>query len=108
MLSLVTLPASAVVYCGNVSFSTLGQGATEDVLIYAVDGANQTLLGQWNTSSPYVQVPCGDWNLIVKPSAVSRFTNPTLMLTDAFAFVETYWIQIGVCLFLIGAVLWRR
>ena len=106
--SLLVLSVSAVTYCGNVSFSNLGLSGDQDVLIYVVAGANQTLLGQWNTSSPYVQVPCGDFNIVVRPSSVSRVTNPTLMLVDAFAWVETYWLQILVLLFLLGVFFWRR
>lgn len=107
-LLLLSCPVGAVTYCGNVSFSNLGQSGREDLLFYAVDGANQTLLGQWNTSSPYVQVPCGDFNIVVRPSALSRVANPELMLTDAFAWVETYWLQILVVLFLAGVLFWRR
>ena len=93
---------SAVAYCGNVSFSTLGQSGAEDILIYTPVGANQTLLGMYNTSSPYVLFPCGDVNVVVRPSAIGRLTNPVTMLTDGFSWVETYWLQILVVLALAG------
>jgi len=100
--------ASAVSYCGNVSFSNLGQGGTEDMLFYTTDGYNQTLLGQWNTSSTVIPVPCGDFNIVVRPSAIGRIGNPVLMLTDAFTWCETYWLQILILLFLAGAIFWRK
>jgi hypothetical protein len=104
ILSIILIPVNAAT-CGNATFSTLGQGGSEDILVYNYDVTNNTqlLLGQWNTSSPAVPIPCGDFNIVVRPSAVSRFFNPGTMLADGFAFVETWWIQIGVILTLIAA-----
>jgi len=104
ILTIFFVPVNAVTTCGNATFSTLGQGGAEDILIYTYNETSnrQELLGQWNTSSPDAQIPCGDFNVVVRPSATARFFNPVTALTDAFAFIETYWIQIGVILALIS------
>ncbi len=107
LLAFLVVPVFAV-NCGNASFSNLGQGGAEDILIYTYNGSVQELQGQWNTSSPDVSIPCGDFQVVVRPSAQSRFMNPTTMLSDGFDFVETYWIQIGVLFALGGFFLFRR
>lgn len=108
LLVLLVLPVNAATICGNMTFSTLGQGGAEDILIYTFDGTNQTLQGQYNTSSPDVPSYCGDTNVVIRPSAQSRFLNPETMLTDGFTFVETWWIQLGVIMMLIAFFWWRR
>ena len=102
-LCLCVSSVSAVAYCANISFSTLGQSGAEDILVYSVtDGWNQSLDGQYNTSSPYVPIPCGDTNIVVRPSSLGRVGNPVLMMTDAFGWVETYWLQLLILLFIAG------
>ena len=93
-----------------MTFSTLGQGGSEDLLIYTYDEANSTQLleGQWNTSSPDVPSYCGDVNIVVRPSARSRFLNPETMLTDGWGFIETYWPQLTFTAILLGYILSRR
>ena len=85
----------------NASFSTLGQIGAEDILIYSFNGTEQVLLGQYNTSSPYVPLPDSDFNIVVRPSAAGRFT-PALFLSDAFGYVESNAIPLVILIFLIG------
>jgi hypothetical protein len=96
----ICYPAYAADVCGNMTFSTLGQGGSEDVLIYAFDGNNQTLMGQWNTSSPDVPGYCGDVNVVIRPSASSQITNPATFLRNAFDYVVANIIYIIIIMFL--------
>ncbi len=93
----------------NVSFSNLGQIGDQDILIYTFNETDGTqgLYGMWNTSSAYVPLPDDDFNIVVRPSAIARFVDPLLMMTDGLAFLETYWIQLFVLVFIIGIV-WAR
>ena len=107
LLLILAFPSIAISTCGNMTFSTLGQGGAEDILIYSFDGSQQTLLGQWNTSSPDVPAYCGDVNIVVRPSAQGHFNDPALLLQDGFTFVSTYYIYIFAILFLFAAA-WSR
>jgi hypothetical protein len=98
---------SAPVLAANVtiSFSDLNLISRQDLEIY---GYNDTI-SQWellsihNTSSPGLGFEDGNYNIIIRPSAVSRLTNPVTMMLDAFTFIETYWLQIGLAFVLIIA-----
>jgi hypothetical protein len=92
---------SPVVSAQNVSFSTLGQLGAEDILIYEFNGTEQVLYGMWNTSSPYIELPENDFNIVVRPSAQGRFT-PALFLADAFSYIESNAIALVIVVFLIG------
>jgi hypothetical protein len=102
----ICYPAYAADICGNMTFSTLGQGGAEDVMIYVFDGTNQTLMGQWNTSSPDVPSYCGDVNVVIRPSASSQITNPATFLRNAFDYVASNIIYIIIIIFL--ALLFTR
>ena len=107
-LVLLVSPSFATDICGNMTFSNLGQGGSEDVLIYAYNGTSeaQELQGQWNTSSPDVPAYCGDVNVVIRPSAQSRFNNPTLFLSDMVSTFETFAPAI-VVLGILGIILLR-
>lgn len=72
----------------------------QDVEVYYA--ANGTLFGQYNTSSTNIDVPDEDFSLIMRPSAVSRLTDPSSFLSDAFDYMETYWLQIVLLLVVLG------
>jgi len=82
----------------NMSISSLNLMTKEDVLIYA---ANASLIGTYNTSSVGIVLPASDFMLVIKPSAVGRFFDPSTMLTDAFSWIETNF----VALLVIGAII---
>lgn len=96
----ICYPAYAADVCGNMTFSTLGQGGSEDVLIYTFSGTNQTLMGQWNTSSPDVPAYCGDVNVVIRPSAASQVTDPATLLRTAFDYVAANIIYLVIIIFL--------
>jgi hypothetical protein len=104
---LFLLVAPLIVSAQNVSFSTLGQLGDEDILIYEYNGTAQNLYGMWNTSSPYIELPDNDFNIVVRPSAQGRFT-PALFLADGFAYVESNAIPIVILIFLVGLLFAKR
>ena len=77
----------------NMSISSLNLMTQEDVLIYA---ANSTLIGTYNTSSVGIPLPSVDFMLVIKPTAVSRFFDPSTLLIDSFAWIETNFIALLV------------
>lgn len=99
--SLIVLPAWAANET-TLCFSDLDLMAHSTLEIY---GMNDTadpnppnggwdLLSIQNTGTCGLTFTPGQYKIIVRPSSTSRLTNPTLMLTDAFAFLESYWLQI--------------
>lgn len=107
-LLIIVVSVNATDTCGNATFSNLGQGGDQDILIYTYNGSQQELIGQWNTSSPDVEIPCGDFNVVVKPSAQARFFNPVNLLTDTLDFVTTFGGALAILVFLIVLWLGRR
>ena len=92
----------------NVSFSTLEQLGSQDVLIYKFTGnATPELYGQWNTTSVDVPLPSSDFLIIMRPSGDLRFMNPALLLNDFMGFAVSNAIPIILIVFFIG-LLWRR
>ena len=109
--TLAVIPAVAL--SGNetlISFSDLGLMTHSDVEIYGLNSTPGTweLLGVYNTSSPGLTFQPGTYQAVLRPSAVSRVTNPTTMLTDGLSFLETYWIQIFVVVGLIAILVRKR
>jgi hypothetical protein len=94
--------------CGNASFSTIGQSGQEDILIYAFDGVNQTLVGQYNTSSPDVPMPCGDFNIVVRPTAANLLSNPGGYLADLISYAQANAISLLFIGLLIGVAVGSR
>lgn len=82
----------------NMTITNLDLIGKQTVLLYSSSGV---LLGTYNTSSNVIDLPTTDFQLILKPNAITRFMNPTLFLGDIIAGLETYWIQI----FMIGGLL---
>lgn len=97
----------SIVTAQNVTFSTLGQTGPEDILIYTFNGTDQVLYGMWNTSSAYVPLPVTDFNVVVRPSAINRLSNPGSFLNDAFAYISTNILPIIIIMFLFGLA-WRK
>ena len=90
----------------HMSFSDLnGLSPRQDVDIYF--SANGTHYGLYNTSSVDIDMPDEDFNIVMRPSAVSRLTNPSTFLSDGFAYIETNWLQIVLLLVVVG-VFWKR
>lgn len=106
VLAALAIPAAAQ----NVSFSNLGLAGSQDVLLYTYNATtgSQTLLGTYNTSDSQVPIPDGDFNIVLKPSNTARYSDPLLMMTDGLGFIETYWVQLFVLVFLLAIVLGRR
>lgn len=85
-----------------VSFAKPDSLTQSDIYLYY---ANGTLQGLYNTSSVGIVIPDdsqGDFLFVVKPSYETPFDAPIDALTNGLAFLETYWIQIGIAVFLIG------
>lgn len=82
----------------NMTITSLDLVGKQAVILYSSGGV---LLGTYNTSSNVVPLPTTDFVLVLKPNAVTRFSNPVLFLTDITAALETYWLQIFMigCLF---------
>lgn len=105
-LFLIISPVSAQ----NVSFSNLGLGGDEDILIYQVDGANesQILLGLYNTSSVHVPLPDSDFQIVVKPSALRNAFDPVTLINDTFIFVQNNMVPLAFMVLLIALWLGRK
>jgi len=88
-----------------MSISTLNQLGAQDILIYSFNGTTQTLYSQGNTTSGSVAIPDGDFNLVIRPSAAARALEPTLFLSDSFAFLSANVIPLIVAFFLIGLLI---
>ena len=91
----------------TISFNDLNMVEHSDVEIY---GLNETssdweLLGIYNTATPGLVFSNGTYQIIIKGTAISRVTNPVTFLTDAFGFMETYWLQILLAFSLIVLIL---
>lgn len=96
-LYLVVSSISPAVSAQNMTISNLDLVGKQAVMVYT---ANGTLVGTYNTSSNVVPLPTQDFLMVLKPNAVSRFSNPSLFLADIAGSLETYWLQI----FMAGAL----
>lgn len=95
-------PVSAVQYISFAQPDTLTQ---KDLYLYGFNTTSATyeLLGLYNTTSSGIELPNGtDVMFILKPQYGTPLDNPLEAFGSALAFLETYWIQIGVSVFLIG------
>ena len=94
----------------NVSFSNLGLGGDEDILIYSVNVANETqeLVGQYNTSSVHVPLPESDFQIVIKPSALRNAFDPPTLLDDTFTFVQNNVVSLIILAFLAAIYLGRK
>lgn len=112
--SFIFLPAAAQNET-TLCFSDLDLMAHSTLEIY---GMNDTadpnppnggwdLLSIQNTGTCGLTFTPGQYKIIVRPSSTSRLTNPSLMLTDAFAFLESYWLQLLLGFALIVMVIRR-
>jgi hypothetical protein len=95
LLALLIMPAA--VSAQNMTISNLDLVSKQAVLVYSSGGV---LLGSYNTSSNVISLPTSDFMIVLKPNAISRFSNPSLFLTDTVGALETYWVQV----FMIGAL----
>lgn len=85
-----------------VSFAQPDSLTESDIYLYY---ANGTLQGLYNTSSVGIVIPedsQGDFLFVLKPHYDTPFDAPADALVNGLAFLETYWIQIGIAVFLIG------
>ena len=106
--ALLFLVVLSPVNAQNVSFSTLEQLGSQDVLIYTFTGnTTPELYGQWNTTSVDVPLPTSDFLVVMRPSGDLRFMNPSLLLNDFMGFAVSNAIPIILIVFFIG-LLWRR
>ena len=90
----LVIPALADDNTTVISFSDLDLMTHADVQIYAQNGTAWELAGTYNTTSTGLEFEPGNYMVVLKPSAVARLWNPVTFLTDAFGFLETYWLQI--------------
>lgn len=91
----------------TISFNDLNLAEHNDLEIY---GLNETtndwsLLAIYNTTSDGLIFEPGNYQIVVKGTAVSRLFNPSTMLLDAFSFLETYWMQIILAFGIIAIIL---
>ena len=98
LIVLLFFTITPLVSAQNMSMTTLNYLTQQDVNIYV---ANGTYIGTWNTTSAYIPLPAQDFQIVITPTGVDRFTDPATLLTDAFDFVEANFIALLV----IGAVI---
>jgi hypothetical protein len=66
-------------------------------------GNNGTYIGTWNTSSTNVILPnTTDISVVMKPNAVSHFSDPVNAVSDGFAWIQTNWISLAVVFTLVA------
>jgi hypothetical protein len=94
LVLVVLMPVTAQ----TMSFIDVGFGEKQDVLVYA----NGTLLGQYNTSSPNIDVPAMDFQVLVQPSSTNVLEDPGTFLTSGFGFVETNILALVAISFILG------
>jgi len=84
----------------TISFSDLNLISRQDLEIYGYNDTSSQweLLAIQNTSSTGLGFEDGTYNIIVRPSAIARVTNPVTMFIDAVTFLETYWFQLVLVL----------
>lgn len=98
----ISLFCSGVSAQQYVSFARPDSLTQQDVYLYYGNGS---LVGLYNTSSTAIPIPNdtdGDFMFVIKPQYQTPWDAPAEALTSGLAFLETYWIQIGVAVFLIG------
>ena len=96
LVLVVVLPTTAQ----TMSFIDVGFGEKQDVLVYA----NGTLLGQYNTSSPNIDVPAQDFQVLVQPSSTNVMEDPTTFLSSLFTFSNSNVIPLFFLSFFLGLV----
>ncbi len=94
LVMMIVLPVSSQ----TMSFIDVGFGEKQDVLVYA----NGTLLGQYNTSSPNIDVPAQDFQVLVQPSSTNVLEDPGTFLTSGFSFIETNVMVLIAISFILG------
>lgn len=98
----ISLLCNGVMAQQYMSFAKPDSLTQNDLYLYY---ANGSLQGLYNTSSTAIAIPNdtdGDFLIVIKPQYQTPFDAPAEALTSGLAFMETYWIQIGVAIFLIG------
>jgi hypothetical protein len=102
----VLLPSNAQ----NVSFSTLGQLAPQQILVYGYNSTSgqQTLYASGNTTGDGIPVPTGDFNIVIKPDNGAVASSPETMMAAFWDYIMKYWIPIALACFLIGLLFLGR
>ena len=106
LIALVLFSIIPFVTAQNMSMTTLNYLTSQDVNIYV---ANGTYIGTWNTTSAYIPLPAQDFQIVITPTGVDRFTDPSTLLTDSFDFIENNFIAmlvIGAFIGLASGKLW--
>ena len=108
LVAALFIPVSAINET-TISFSDLSLVSKANLEIYGFNTTNLTwdYLGLYNTSSTGLEFEPGSYQVVLRPSSVGRLTNPVTLLTDAFSFLETYWLQILLGFALIVAIIRR-
>jgi hypothetical protein len=108
IVSILIVPAIAINET-TISFNDLNLMARANLEIYGFNTTNSSwvYLGLYNTSSTGLEFEPGNYQVVLRPSSIGRLTNPVTLLTDAFAFLETYWLQILLGFALIVAIIRR-
>lgn len=96
----IAVPCSAQ----NMSISRLGAGSMETVQIYN----GSTLEGTYNTSSNGIELPTGDFLLVIKPVTADPLSDPGQWMEDTLDWITTNITAILLACFLIGLIFWRR
>lgn len=86
-------------FAQNMSISRLGTGTMETVQIYE----GTTLQGTWNTSSNGIELPEGDFLLVIKPAASTPLNDPKDWLENTvFPWVQTNAVVLVFIAILLG------
>lgn len=97
----VLLPVSA----SNMSFSSLGQLAPQQVLVYAYNSTtgSQTLFASGNTTGTGIAIPTnGDFTVVIKPDNMGAASTSTGILQSILDFATANTTAIAFVCFLIG------
>jgi len=99
VIGLTITPTSAQ----NMTISRLGFGSDETIQIYE---NGTTLYGTWNTTTNGIELPDGDFNIVIKPVNTDPMADPTGWLTSIiFPWVQTNFVGIA---FVIVCIIWLR
>jgi hypothetical protein len=99
VIGLIIMPATAQ----NMTISRLGFGSDETIQIYE---NGTTLYGTWNTTTNGIELPDGDFNIVIKPVNTDPMADPTGWLTtNIFPWVQTNFVGIA---FVIVCIIWLR
>ena len=104
LLAVMVLLISPAAHAQNMTISRLGFGSDETIQIYA---NGTTLYGTWNTTTNGIELPDGDFNIVIKPVNTDPFADPAgWLVNNVFPFVQTNFI--GIVIIFAFIIWWRK